>query len=178
MIKFQNTLIDDCKIIECDRFYDERGQFQELYQLDKYEQLFGELKWKQANWSVSKKNVLRGIHLANYDKLVTCISGKIWDFVVDFRINSPTFLKHFGIKLSCEESKQIFVPKGCGHGFISYEDNTSVVYLQTDTFAYAGEKTIKYSDPSLSIDYPGIKWIVSERDQNAISVDELLKTLN
>lgn len=187
MKKINDTIINDCKIIECNRYFDDRGQFQELFEENKYKEIISQqdqsiehgiykTRWKQANWSVSKKNVLRGIHVANYAKLVTCVSGKIWDFVVDFRKKSPTFLQYVGVELSASENKQIFVPSGCGHGFVSLEENSSVVYLQTDTFAKFGEKTVSYCDSSLNIKYPGENWIISERDLNAISVDEYLKS--
>lgn len=172
MIKIENTFIDGCKIIECDRYFDSRGQFQELFEEDKYQ--ITSVKWRQVNWSISNKNVLRGIHLAEYAKLVTCVSGKIWDFVVDFRKDSKTFLQHIGIELSAEESKQVLVPEGCGHGFVALEDKSSVVYLQTSTFAKSGEKTILYSDPKLNINYPGNNWIISERDLKAMTLEQFL----
>ena len=188
MVRIVDTLISGCKIIECDRHFDSRGQFQELFEENKYAEVVPAqdhsvkdgiftTRWKQANWSVSNKNVLRGIHVANYAKLVTCITGAIWDFVVDFRKNSPTFLQHVFVELNAGKPSQIFVPHGCGHGFVSLEQSSSVVYLQTNRYADAGEITVKYSDPLLNIKYPGENWIISDRDLNAISVEQLMNQM-
>ena len=178
MLTIKNTSIIGCKILECDRHFDSRGQFQELYQDDNYKKVGIYLEWKQANWSISNKNVLRGIHVANYAKLVTCVSGTIWDFVVDFRRNSDTFLQHIGIELAATEPRQILVPEGCGHGFVSLENDSAVVYLQSDIYANAGEITVKYSDSILNLKYPGENWIISDRDLNAISVNEFVERLD
>ena len=163
-MKFIETEIENCQIVMSDRYHDSRGFFQELYEKDKYSAV-EQLNWQQANWSVSNKNVLRGIHVANYAKLVTCVSGKIWDLVVDFRPNSSTFLKHIGVELCAGESKQVYVPSGCGHGFFSFEDNSSVVYMQTGRFAKEGEFTVMYNDPFLGIKWPEVSPIISERDK-------------
>jgi len=164
-MKFIPTDVEHCTVVMMDRYYDNRGFFQELYEQDKYTHGIELLNWQQTNWSVSNKNVLRGIHVANYAKLVTCVSGKVWDLVVDLRTNSPTFLKHVGVELTPDEPKQIYVPPGCGHGFVSLEDNSSVVYMQTGRFAKEGELTVMYNEPNLNIQWPGENHTISERDK-------------
>jgi dTDP-4-dehydrorhamnose 3,5-epimerase len=163
-MNFLKTDIEGCFVIECDRHFDDRGYFQELYQKGKYQIDIKEML--QSNWSSSKKNVLRGIHLAGYAKLVTCVTGRIWDLVVDLRRDSPTFKKHIGIELEANSNKQIFVPRNCGHGFVALEENTNVVYFQDGKYA-DGEKTIHYKDPELKINWPGENHIVSLRDEKA-----------
>lgn len=167
-MKFIPTDIEGCMVVMMDRYHDDRGFFQELYEQDKYSNHIltqpGQ-HWQQTNWSVSNKNVLRGIHVANYAKLVTCVSGKIWDLVVDLRTDSPTFLKHIGVELSLDDPKQVYVPAGCGHGFVALEDNSSVVYLQTSLFANEGELTVMYNEHNLNIQWPGDNHIISERDK-------------
>lgn len=175
-MKFIETKIQDCKIIFDDRHYDDRGYFQELYQKEKYSD-FGILdEWNQVNWSLSNKNVLRGIHLAKYAKLVTCVSGEIWDLVIDLRSNSPTFLNWIGIELNSNKSTQVYVPAGCGHGFVAFQDNTSVVYMQSGMFSKQGEFTLKYDDINLKINWPGENHIISDRDKNAYSLEMYQKS--
>jgi len=166
-MKFSPTEVEDCTVVMIDRYHDDRGFFQELYEQDKYTHGISLLNWQQTNWSVSNKNVLRGIHVAQYAKLVTCVSGKIWDLVVDLRSGSPTFLKYVGVELTPDEPKQVYVPPGCGHGFVALEDNTSVVYMQTGRFAKEGELTVMYNEPNLKIQWPGEGHIISNRDKEA-----------
>lgn len=167
-MKFIPTDVEHCTVVMMDRYHDNRGFFQELYEQEKYSNHIltqpGQ-HWQQTNWSVSNKNVLRGIHVANYAKLVTCVSGKVWDLVVDLRADSPTFLKHVGVELSPDEPKQVYVPPGCGHGFVSLEDNSSVVYMQTGRFAEEGELTVMYNEPDLNIQWPGENHTISDRDK-------------
>jgi len=164
-MKFIPTDVENCTVVMMDRYHDDRGFFQELYEQDKYTHGIELLNWQQTNWSVSNKNALRGIHVANYAKLVTCVSGKIWDLVVDLRTNSPTFLKYVGVELTPDEPKQVYVPPGCGHGFVSLEDNSSVVYMQTGRYAQDGELTVMYNEPNLAIQWPGENHTISERDK-------------
>lgn len=167
-MRFVPTDVANCTVVEMDRHFDDRGFFQELYEEEKYAEHIltqpGE-RWQQANWSTSKMNVLRGIHVAPYAKLVTCVSGKIWDMVVDLRSDSPTYLKYVGVELSPAEPKQIYVPPGCGHGFVSLADNSSVVYFTSGRYAKQGELTVMYNEPVLKINWPGENHLISERDK-------------
>ena len=167
-MKFVPTDVEGCTLVETDRYLDQRGFFQELYEEDKFSSLTQRWipAWRQANWSCSKKNALRGIHVAEYEKLITCVSGKIWDLIVDLRSKSPTFLKYVGIELSADEPRQILIPAGCGHGFVALEDNSAVVYFQTALYAQKGELTVMYDEPVLNIPWPGESHIISDRDKN------------
>jgi len=168
-MKFIPTEVQDCMVVVTERYHDDRGFFQELYEEDKYQHGLDhvEQRWQQVNWSLSNKNVLRGIHVAQYAKLVTCIAGKIWDLVVDLRSKSPTFLKWIGVELCLGDAKQVYVPPGCGHGFVALEDNTNVVYMQSGRYAKQGELTIMYNEPNLKIQWPGENHIISQRDKDA-----------
>lgn len=162
---FLETGIIDCFLIHPKRMNDDRGFFQETFEEKKYGSL-SNIRWAQSNWSRSKKNVLRGIHCAKYAKLVNCVRGRIWDVVVDLRSKSPTYKKVFSIEISEENALQVYVPEGCGHGFLSLEDNSSLFYLQTGLFALYGEETYRYD--SFGIDWPCFgKYILSSRDQEA-----------
>lgn len=161
-MKFVSTNILDCTVVEMDRYFDDRGFFEELFEKDKYLDHIQAVNWKQANWSVSKKNVLRGIHIADYGKLLTCVSGKIWDVVIDLREDSSTYMNCIAAEFSAEEPHQIYIPAGCGHGFLALEDNSSVIYLTSDLYAKKGEKTVFYNH--YSIPWPGKDYILSEKD--------------
>lgn len=177
-MNFVETNVKDCVVVHCDRHHDQRGFFQELFEKDKYAQ--GQIQkfssWQQVNWSHSECNVLRGIHYAEYSKLVTCIVGKIWDVVVDLRPNSPSFLKWTAVDLSSDESKQMYVPPGCGHGFYAY-DKSEVCYLQSGLFAKQSELTVRFDDTGLKVSWPGKDHIISERDKSALSLSEFLNQI-
>ena len=110
------TKIPDCIIYKPEFHKDKRGGFFELWNSNDVP-----IDWKQVNCSISKKNVVRGIHVAPYAKLVTCLYGHIWDVVVDLRKDSPTYMQWLGVNLKYPQrkeqifAKQILVPPGCGH---------------------------------------------------------------
>ena len=186
---YLKTLVNDCLVIYPDRHSDDRGAFFELYNEHRYiERFIGlrdlsnpkmdniatnilECRWLQTNCSVSNRNVVRGIHLASYAKLVTCVLGRVWDVVVDLRVMSPTYLKWFAIDLAHDrnaEPTQIYVPPGCGHGFFSYEDISVVVYQQTGQYDPVNEKCINWRDPTLKIEWPEApEYILSQKDNEA-----------
>lgn len=171
-MKITQTKVKDCQIIEMDRHLDDRGFFQEIYQEDAYPPF----SCKQINWSHSHRNVLRGLHVAPYGKLVTCVSGRVWDVVVDCRSKSPTFLKWAVTELFPEWNRQILVPPNCGHGFLALEDNSTLIYSQTGVYARQGEFTLAYNEPNFNIcwpgPYPGKDYILSERDRQGASLWE------
>lgn len=184
-MKFLPTEVKDCTLIEMDRHFDERGFFQELYQESNYHQgldLFksdlplgdycATLHWEQLNWSYSKKNVLRGLHAAPYVKLVTCVSGRVWDVIVDLRSKSPTFSKWFATELSPDKPTQIMIPPNCGHGFVALEDNSTLIYMTTGMYAKEGELTVAYNEPNFNIPWPGENHIISKRDREGASLWE------
>lgn len=171
------TQVKDCFLFELERFVDDRGFFQECFRTSKYEPFldFGmSFNFKQMNWSNNRKDALRGIHVAPYGKLVTCMDGKIWDCVVDLRPQSETFLKVYSVELSLEGPRQIFVPPGCGHAFVSLEDCTSVIYLQTQEYTQKKEVVLDYKDQVLKIQWPGSNHIVSPRDKAGMPLQDVL----
>lgn len=188
-MKVNRTKIKDCLVVEGDRHFDHRGFFQEIYNDEHaYDAALHErpgiprLYWSaQTSFSNSKKNVLRGLHRAEYAKLVTCISGKVFDVVVDLRSNSPTFKEWVGVELSQDNSFQIYVPPGCGHGFLALEDNSSVLYMQSNVWR-GKDVNIRYDDPDLNISWPKPRldefglahYILSEKDQKGLYLSEWL----
>ena len=129
---------------------------------------------KQANYSKSKKFVIRGIHYSlapsGQSKVVTCASGQIVDVLVDLRTDSPTYLNVEYIMLSEESGNVAYIPSGVGHGFIVESESASVVYLTSSIYAPEYEKAICPIDPDLGIDWPipaGEIAIISDADKNA-----------
>jgi len=162
---FLETNVKDCFLISPNRVWDSRGFFQETFEKQKYSFL-PDSNWVQSNWSSSKKNVLRGIHCAQYSKLITCVKGSIWDVVVDLRKDSLSYMRHFFAQLDSATGKQVYVPKGCGHGFLSLEDESCVFYLQSGLYSTLGEETFSYN--SFGIDWPyKEEYILSDRDSSA-----------
>ena len=163
-MKKTETCILGCYEIQFDRHEDDRGFFQELYSLNKYDMQPGE----QISCSCSKKNVIRGLHISLYYKLCSCVSGRLFDVAVDLRKDSPTYLKWTGVWLSADSCVQFLVPPGCGHGFYSAEDNTLLVYLQGGCYKKANDLEVRWNDPTIGIQWPECDgYIISEKDQNA-----------
>lgn len=177
-MKIEETSIDGLAIITPRKFNDTRGFFFEQYHSLKYKKILGpKIQLVQDNISCSSKNVIRGLHFQRNNpqgKLVTVIRGSIFDVAVDLRANSKTFLKWFGLTLSEENSKQLWIPEGFAHGFIAKDDNTIVNYKCSRHYDAESEQTIIWNDEDLGIEWPidelNIK--VSKKDKLGISVKE------
>ena len=155
MKKIETNLLD-CYILEPDRYGDERGYFSPYYIEANLKEL-GFQGVKQANRSKSAKGVVRGLHFQEdpmcQAKIVEVIKGSAIDVVVDIRRNSPTYGKHITVKLTDDNNRQLYVPRGFAHGFISLEDDTIFHYLVDNDYAPDMEGGILYNDPDLGIDW-------------------------
>lgn len=162
-MKAYQTCVKQCYVYEGERHHDNRGHFSEIYKSD--HNIINPL---QANLSVSRKHVLRGMHVAPFKKYVTCVKGKIFDVVADTRPESETYLKWHGQVLSEDCSLLVLAPPNCAHGFLAMEDSV-VIYLQDGKYDPKVEWGISYADPQLGIVWPGFhKWfILSEKDEDA-----------
>lgn len=149
---------------------DERGYFTELYNQKDFSEIGIDAIFVQENQSYSKKGVLRGLHVQKkypQAKFVRVISGKIYDVAVDMREDSETYLKWFGVELSEQNKKQLFIPEGFAHGFYVLSENATVSYKVTDFWHKDGEVGIPWNDPTLAIAWPildGVKTIIAEKD--------------
>ena len=166
------TKIPDVYILEPHVFGDHRGYFMETYSTAAFEALGITDVFVQDNQSfTAQKGTLRGIHVQNAPmaqaKLVRCISGRVMDFAVDLRKNSPTFLKYVGVELSAENKKQLYLPRGFAHGVISLEDNSTIEYLADNPYSPENDRSIRYNDPDIAIDWGMNEVILSEKDRNA-----------
>ncbi len=151
-------------------YKDSRGAFCETFNLRKIEEAGLPGLWVQDNFSVSSKNVLRGIHYQitqPQGKLVRVTHGAVLDVAVDLRRSSPTFGKHFAIELSSESGDMLWIPVGFGHAFLALTDQAGFAYKITDYYSPAGERTILWNDPDLAIQWPidPSEAIVSDKDR-------------
>ena len=171
-MNIKNFKLKDALLIEPEIYSDERGCFFESYNKKKFSNFIGEeINFVQDNYSESSKNVLRGIHYQlspkAQGKLIKVISGEIYDVIVDIRRLSSTFMQWEGIRLSSRHKKQIWIPKGFAHGFLTLSDYAEVSYKVTEYYDPKLERTIRFDDPELNIGWPKTsKLILSEKDKN------------
>lgn len=166
--------VPDSYVVTPIQFQDDRGKFLESYRHDVMETATGRnLDLRQANISVSKKGVLRGIHFADIPpgqaKYVTVTHGAIIDYVVDIRVGSPTFGRWASVQLDSVDCRAVFLSEGLGHGFISLTDDVVVTYMVTDTYNASREHGINPLDPGLGLVFPGGRdaVILSDKDREA-----------
>ncbi len=156
-------------VIEPEIFLDERGLFHESYEINRYKNIGVEEEFVQDNHSRSGKNVLRGLHFTKNKKqsqLLTVISGKIFDVVVDLRRSSATFGKWFGIELSAESLCQIYMPHGFAHGFCVLSEFADLHYKVSNRYDKNDECGLCWNDPDLGIRWPITTPILSQRDKS------------
>lgn len=152
--------------------HDDRGYFTETFNTQTFNQVTGlDEVFVQDNESMSKKNVLRGLHFQSppqaQGKLVRVLSGKIFDVAVDIRPGSPTFGQYISIVLDSIDGKQFWIPEGFAHGFIALEDHTKIAYKVTNFYVRDLDAGIAWDDETVAIEWPGIKPpIVSKKDKS------------
>lgn len=161
-------------IIQHKVFTDNRGLFVKTYNDEIFKQLNIDLEIKERYYSISNKNVIRGMHFQtpplDHIKLVTVIAGKILDVLLDIRNDSKTFGKYFFVEIEAAEGKTIYIPRGFAHGFKALTDNTIVEYNQTTGYAPHNDAGIRYD--SFGFDWQTKNALVSERDQSFVSFND------
>ena len=168
------TDIPGVLIIERPTNSDDRGFFRETFrQADLESKLDQAVNFVQANHSRSIKNTLRGIHVAPWAKLVTCIRGGVQQIVVDARPDSPTFGKYISVELGEDNWRSVYIPAGCGNAFLSLSDIADYTYLTGDYWAPGKETEIHYNDPDIGIEWQTTEPLVSERDTAAKTLREI-----
>ena len=173
-MKTQTTDIEGIVIIEPQVFGDSRGYFMETYQKEKYAAAGIDVTFVQDNESMSSYGVIRGLHYQAEPfaqaKLIRVVAGRVLDVAVDIRKNSPTFGKVFTLELSSENKLQLFLPHGIAHGFAVLSDYAIFTYKCDNFYAPQSERTIRYDDPILNIDWriPIDQRIISEKDKKGL----------
>lgn len=151
------TSLPDVVVIEPKVWGDDRGFFFESFNQRNFEALTGcNKQFVQDNHSRSARNVLRGLHYQikqPQGKLVRVVHGEVYDVAVDIRRSSPTFGQWFGLNLSAENKKMLWIPEGFAHGFVVLSDYAEFLYKTTDYWAPEHERCIRWNDPDLAIDW-------------------------
>ena len=177
-MKKVETVFPDVYLIEPDVFKDERGFFMESYSYKKYEALGINTKFVQDNHAKSQKNTLRGLHFSKYPgqfKLVRCTQGRVWDVVVDIRPSSPNFKIWQGFELTDKNFIQVYIPVGYAHGYSVLSDTAEVQYKVSSYYDPELESEVNCKDPSIGVDWRVDDPIFSNRDKNAMLLDDYLK---
>ena len=151
--------IADVMLIEPKVFGDSRGFFYESFNQQAFDQATGvHLPFVQDNHSRSRRGVLRGLHYQlppkAQGKLVRVVRGAVFDVAVDIRRDSPTYGQWVGVELSEENHRQLWIPPGLAHGFVVLSETADVLYKTTDTYSPAHERSIRWDDPAIGIDWP------------------------
>jgi dTDP-4-dehydrorhamnose 3,5-epimerase len=182
-MKLTPTEIRDVVVIEPTVFADERGWFMESFNEPRFHAELAKLglpaprAFVQDNHSCSKRGVLRGLHFQRaphaQGKFVRVVRGAAWDVAVDVRHGSPTFGRWVGVELSEANRRQMWIPEGFAHGFLTLEDDTHFLYKTTDVYARECEVSIRWDDSTLNIAWPslGIESLVAAKDAAAPTLD-------
>lgn len=171
-MKVFSTEIQDVKIVEPRVFNDDRGFFYEAISTAKLKENGIDFVPVQENCAYSiKKGTIRGLHFQNnpmaQGKLVRCTKGHVMDYAVDLRKSSPTYMKYVAVELSEENKRQLYIPRGFAHGVISLEDNTVIEYYADNLYSPENDRSVRFDDPDINIDW-GIKnLILSDKDKTA-----------
>lgn len=172
-MEYQRTAIADVLVISPKVFGDERGYFLETYKKSEYEKIGIRGEFLQDNLSFSHRGVLRGIHYQikqPQGKLVSVVTGIVYDIAVDLRKESLSYGQWVGQELSEANHLQFWLPPGFGHAFLVLSDTAGFQYKTTDYYAPQWERTIQWNDPDLNIQWPqmDVPYIISEKDRNGI----------
>jgi len=175
---FEKLFFDEVFLIKNQKFHDNRGLFFESFRKDiLYKKVNFEVV--QENISISKKNVIRGMHFQKFtyaqSKLIKVLKGQILDIFIDLRKNSKTYKKWFKYKLDSDKYEQIFIPKGFAHGFLALTNDVLVSYKVDHYYDPDSERSIAWNDPIIGIDWKITKPKLSNKDANAKNILEMEK---
>ena len=172
MMQIEPTALADVMILTPRRFGDARGWFSETWNAARMAEAGLDLPWVQDNHSFSAaKGTLRGLHFQSppkaQDKLVRCSRGAILDVAVDIREGSPSYGKWVGVELSAENGRQMLVPKGFLHGFVTLTDDVEVQYKCTNLYSPENDGAVRWNDPAIGVDWGTTTPILSDKDAKA-----------
>ena len=176
-MKVSSLSIPDVLLIEPQVFADERGFFFESFNQNEFEKALGhKVNFVQDNHSKSLRGVLRGLHYQlapkTQGKVIRVIQGEVFDVAVDLRQSSPSFGKWVGEILSAENKKQIWIPEGFAHGFVTLSDTAEFLYKTTDFYSKEHEQAIRWSDETIGVQWPIKDISLSAKDETAQSFKE------
>ena len=178
-ITVEKTPIEGLVVITPKVFGDERGYFMETYNIDDFSEAGIDCDFVQDNQSSSRRGVLRGLHFQiehSQAKLVRVFNGEVFDVAVDMRRGSETYGKWFGVHLSGQNRKMLFIPKHFAHGFLVLSDYAEFTYKCSDLYHPDDEGGIIYNDPDIGIDWPipdNMELVFSDKDRKWPTLKEL-----
>jgi dTDP-4-dehydrorhamnose 3,5-epimerase len=170
-MNFESTGLTGSYVISTFPVTDDRGWFVRTFCKNEFAKIGHQEEWVQMNHSFTNKaGTIRGMHFQKppyvETKLIRCIAGNVFDVIIDLRGNSKSFLKWFGVELSAENKKMIYIPGGFAHGFQTLTDNCQLIYSHTAFYEPGFEGGIRYNDKMVNIEWPKPMVKISERDNN------------
>ena len=170
-MKFIETNLKNAFVIELSPMVDDRGTFMRTFCKKEFEEIGHTKEFVQLNHSINtKKGTLRGMHYQNLPfeeiKLIRCVRGRVYDVIVDIRAHSATFLQYFGVELSAENKRMIYVPQGFAHGFQTLEDDSELLYHHTEFYNPLADAGLNYADTKINIDWKLPVSIISQKDKD------------
>lgn len=168
---FTETILKNAYVIELEKREDHRGFFARTWDEKEFEKHNLNSNLVQCNVSFSKKcGTLRGMHYQKKpfeeSKVIRCVKGKIFDVIIDLRSSSSTFKKWFGVELTEENYKMLYVPEGFAHGFQTLEDNSEIIYQVSEFYTPKSELGIHWNDPAFNITWPIEEKIITDKDNS------------
>lgn len=167
---FTETHLKGAYIVEINKIKDERGFFGRSWCINEMKEAGLNTAIKQANTSLSlKKGTLRGMHYQKdpyqETKLIRCTRGSVFDVIIDLRKNSPTFRQWFGVELTQDNYRMLYIPEDFAHGYLTLQDNSEVTYMVTQFYTAGAEAGIRWNDVAFDIRWPINPTVISEKDR-------------
>jgi dTDP-4-dehydrorhamnose 3,5-epimerase len=175
-VRLEAVNIEGVRVVDVDRQVDERGFFARTWCANVFKANGVHDQWEQSNLSHnSLRGTLRGLHFATApaqeSKLVRCVAGAVFDVVVDTRPGSPSALSWFGVELSRDNGRALYVPAGVAHGFLTLENDTDVEYLMGEAYRPNLQQGVRWNDPLIQVDWPFEPIVIGDRDRNLADLD-------
>ena len=170
-MKISETKIAGVYVVEIERRSDERGFFARQWCAEEFARAGLDPRLVQINTARSlATGTLRGIHFQKQPhaevKLIRCVRGAVFDVAVDLRAGSPTFCQWFGLELDADSGRMLYIPEGCGHGYLTLAPDTDLVYQASVPFAPGSATGMRHDDRAFKIDWPGTINVISSQDRN------------
>ncbi|MBV2208681.1 MAG: dTDP-4-dehydrorhamnose 3,5-epimerase [Thermomonas sp.] len=175
-MKIIETKIPGCVVIEPAVFGDARGAFYETWNAERFAEHGLPTRFVQSNVSTSSQGVLRGLHYQwprPQGKLISVLEGEVYDVAVDIRHGSPTFGQWEAVILSAENKRQLWIPEGFAHGFVTLSERVVFHYLCTDVYVKEADAGLRWNDAELAIDWPVVTPLLSDKDARAPFLSEI-----
>lgn len=171
------------KLFEASVFTDSRGSFEVFWEQADFAGAGLLFNPSNAHHSYNARGgTIRAFHFQRpphgQSKLVSCVSGRAWDVILDLRPESPSFRQWDSVELAATSGKSIYIPAGCAHGFVTLEENTTIAYLIEGDYRPDFAEVVRWNDPSLGIDWPVSDPIISAKDLQGLYLDSYLQTVS